>query len=256
MPDLFALPWWAYAWIVLVTVVAAYTQGLMGFGYPIVGTPLLTLLIDLRVAIFVMLIPIVVTCAATMLRGGGLLNTLRQYWYLPLVIATGSLLGTRLFFSADPSPLLALLAALLGLFLLLDRLGIGVAWIKRHRHKVGAVFGFAAGVTESLVNVAAPLLLIYLALSGLSPASMVQTLNLCFFVGKTTQTVSWMAISQVPWAAWAATVPLAVLAFAVGFAGSARREKADIAQYRQWLRRFVGLMIVLLLWQFVVRAFG
>jgi hypothetical protein len=254
MPDLFALPWWAYAWILVVTVLAAYLQGVMGFGYPIVGTPLLTLVIDLRVAIFVMLIPIVVVCFTTMLRGGGFLKTLREYWYLPLVIASGSYLGTRLFFATNPAPLLLLLAALLGLFLALDRLGIQIGWIRSHRHLAGAGFGFAAGVTESLVNVAAPMLLVYLALAGLSPAGMVQTLNLCFFVGKSTQTLSWMAMSEVSAAAWACTIPLAMLAYVVANVGARRREKAPVAQYRQWLRRFVFVMIALLLWQYLSRA--
>jgi uncharacterized protein len=256
VPDLFALPWWAYAWIVVVTLIASYTQGVMGFGYPIVGTPLLTLLIDLRVAIFVMLIPIVVVCFSTMLRGGGFLRTLREYWYLPLVIALGSYAGTRLFFAVDPAPLLALLAALLMLYLALDHLGIEVKAIRNHPQWFGAGFGLAAGVTESLVNVAAPMLLVYLALAGLAPSAMVQTLNLCFFVGKSTQTLSWMQFSGIPASAWVATLPLALLAWSMATLGAKRRERAPVAQYRMWLRRFVALMVMLLLWQFAYKMWG
>ena len=52
------------------------------------------------------------------------------------------------------------------------------------------MFGFVAGVCEAIANVAGPILLIYFMLLGLAPAQMVQTLNLCFSLGKGAQTAT------------------------------------------------------------------
>ena len=51
----------------------------------------------------------------------------------------------------------------------------------------GLAFAFVAGVFEAIANVAGPMLLVYFMLLGAAPAQIVQTLNLCFTVGKGSQ---------------------------------------------------------------------
>ena len=51
--------------------------------------------------------------------------------------------------------------------------------VPRLRVPFGLAFGFVAGVSEAIANVAGPLLLVYFLLLGLAPMQMVQALNLC-----------------------------------------------------------------------------
>jgi hypothetical protein len=124
----------------------------------------------------------------------------------------------------------------------------------RLRTPFGIAFGFAAGVCEALANVAGPLLLIYFMLLGLAPAQIVQTLNLCFSLGKGTQTATWALSGEITPRTWLLIAALAVPAVAALVAGMRVRSRIDAATYRRWLRGALWVMALLLLAQFSTRA--
>ena len=109
----FELPWHALAWIVVVTMLAGYVQGLLGVGYPMLATPLLALVIDLRTAVIVTVPAILVLSVLLIFRGGKLRAGVGPFWYMPLCMVAGSLLGARIFFAVDASWLLLALGAAL-----------------------------------------------------------------------------------------------------------------------------------------------
>jgi len=188
----------------------------------------------------------------SVVRGGSLMELLRRFWYLPLVIGRGSWLGTRLLLAAPPEPFLLVLAAVVLLYLNLDRLGLGnSAFVQRHPAPIGLAFGFAAGVTEAVANVAGPLLLVYFMLLGLAPSQLVQVLNLCFVVGKGTQVVTWAAAGGMTPALWAAVAAFTLPSVAALFVGMRVRSRIDAATYRRWLRGALWVMVLLLVGQFI-----
>lgn len=87
---------------------------------------------------------------------------------------------------------------------------------------LGLAFAFIAGIFEAIANVAGPMLLVYFMLLGAAPGQIVQTLNLCFSLGKGTQVAGGMRV----------------------------RERINAQTYRRWLRRALAVMAVLLLLQF------
>jgi hypothetical protein len=147
------------------------------------------------------------------------------------------------------------LALVLLLYLNLDRLGRGrSALVQRLRVPFGLAFGFVAGVSEAVANVAGPVLLIYFMLLGLGPLQIVQTLNLCFSLGKRAQTAAWVSSGEIGARTWLAIGALSVPAVAALFAGMRLRERIDAATYRRWLRAALWALAILLLLQFSARA--
>ena len=57
------------AWIVAVMALAGLVQGALGLGLPIVATPLIAFVSDIRTAVIVVLLPCVATVLVSMLRG-------------------------------------------------------------------------------------------------------------------------------------------------------------------------------------------
>jgi hypothetical protein len=114
--------------------------------------------------------------------------------------------------------------------------------------------GLAAGVCEAVANVAGPVLLIYFMLLGLAPAQIVQTLNLCFSVGKGAQTATWALSGEMGARAWLVVGALAVPSVAALFAGMRVRSRIDATTYRRWLRGALWIMALLLLVQFSTHA--
>jgi len=98
--------------------------------------------------------------------------------------------------------------------------------------------------------VAGPMLLVYFMLLGAAPSQIVQTLNLCFSLGKGTQVATLAAAGALSGPTWLAVAGLSVPALA-GLAGGMRvRERIDAETYRRWLRKALGVMAILLLLQF------
>jgi ankyrin repeat protein/uncharacterized membrane protein YfcA len=243
------------AFVAAACLLSGFAHGALGFGFPIVATPIVALAIDLKSAIALLAPITLVLTVISALRGVALTSIVREFWFLPLATALGAWLGTRILLAMPPDPFVLVLALVILLYLNLDRLGRGKSVaVQRLRVPFGMAFGFVAGVSEALANVAGPLLLIYFMLLGLGPAQIVQTLNLCFSLGKGAQTATWAMSGEISARTWLVIGALAVPSVAALFAGMRVRSRIDAATYRRWLRGALWIMALLLLLQFSTRA--
>jgi uncharacterized protein len=243
------------AFVALACLLAGFGHGALGFGFPIVATPLVALAIDIKSAIALLAPITLVLTVISALRGAALSSIVREFWFLPIATALGAWLGTRILLAMPPEPFLLILAGVILLYLNLDRVGRGrSALVQQLRMPFGAAFGFVAGVCEAVANVAGPILLIYFMLLGLAPAQVVQTLNLCFSLGKGAQTATWAMSGEISPRGWLIIGALTVPAVAALFAGMRVRSRIDAPTYRRWLRGALWIMAALLLVQFSTRV--
>lgn len=251
MGELAGIGWGGYVWIALVLATASFAHGAIGFGYPMIATPLLTLVLDLKTAILVILLPSLALIVYNAIAGGRWRDSVLRYWYMPPCLAIGAWLGTKVLIGMDAAPFVLLLALLLMLFLNLERLGKArLPWVKSHPAASGVAFGLVSGFFEATTNVAGATLLIYFMLVGLAPTALVQVLNFSFMFGKGTQLVTWSTSGGVPWSFWASSVPWALAGFVPFWFGSQVRKRASTQAYVRWLRGFMWAMAALLLGQF------
>ena len=75
---------------------AAFIKGAIGFGFPTIGTPLLSLVIDVKAAVVVLIVPNIVMDGLQFARRGAPLATVRRFAMLLVFGAVGTVLGTRL----------------------------------------------------------------------------------------------------------------------------------------------------------------
>lgn len=251
MPGFESLSIVVLLWIVAVMALAGFVQGALGLGFPIVATPLIALTTDMRSAVILVLLPCLATVTANIVKSGSLRAVLAEFWMMPFFMLIGAAIGTQLFIAAPQFPYSLLLAAMIFIYLNLDRFG-GTEWpvMRRWKKLFGALFGVAAGVSEGTANVAAPPLIIYYLGLGLTPAALVQALNICFFVGKTTQFATLASVGGVSFTQWLVTLPLALVATITVLYGVSVRNRIDAATYRQWLKQALFVMAMILLVQY------
>jgi uncharacterized protein len=243
-------------YITLVCALSGFAHGAIGFGFPVVATPLVALVVDMRTAIILLAPVTLVLVVISALRGGSVGGLLRNFWFLPVGIAAGAWLGTRILLATPPEPFTLVLALILLFYLNLDRLGRGHSeTVQRLRVWFGLAFAFVAGIFEAIANVAGPMLLVYFMLLGAAPQQIVQTLNLCFSVGKGSQ-VATLAASGALSGAWVTVAGLTVPAVAALAVGMRVRERIDAQTYRAWLRKALWIMAIVLLAQFGHGAFA
>jgi uncharacterized membrane protein YfcA len=237
MPDLFVLA---------VLLLSAFVHGAFGFGFPMVATPLLALMMDLRAAILLTLIPTIFINLASILGEKHRGEALRQFWPLPTFTIVGSLIGTQLLLSVDPEPFRLLLALVLVAYLLAERLQ-GVDR-KRGVAKWGlALLGLSLGLLAGVVNIFAPVLIVFALYTRMRPELMVAAFNLSFISSKTGQLIGFtlndaLDVAVLTQAAWALPLVLGAL-----WIGIALRRRIHPEQYRKLLRFGLWVMAAALI---------
>lgn len=254
MPGFEAVTPLIVVWIAAVILFGGFVQGALGLGFPMVATPLIAFATDIHTAVIVVLLPCIACIVVTMWKAPALREAFAMFWMMPLAAFVGAAVGTRLFVLHPAFPYPLLLAAVIVVYLNLDRFGRS-DWpvIARHRRTSGVFFGIAAGLSEGTANVAAPPLIVYYLALGLSPAILVQALNICFITGKTTQFVTLATVGGVSATQWVVTMPLMAASAAGALYGSKVRSRIDALTYRRWLRHALLAIAVLLCVQYVLQ---
>ena len=249
-----SLPVAVMVWLTLAIVLSGFIQGALGFGFPFIATPMVAMLVDMRTAVITVLLPTLATVAITLVTSGPLGATLKRFWMMPVYATAGALAGTWIFVAAPDAPYPLLLALIIIVYLNLDRLSRG-EWplLKRHEKVFAPLAGVAAGLFEGTANVAAPPLIIFYLALGLGPAMMVQAMQICFLVGKSSQFAVLSLHGGVSSAQWLATLPFCAVAVAAGIVGARVRDRIDAAVFRRWVRRALALIAFALLAQFAYR---
>jgi len=236
--------------IALVVGIAAFAHGVIGVGFPLITTPCIALLTDMKTAVLVTVLPNILLNTLSILRGGNWRESLLRHWRLAAYVLVGSLVGTQLLMGLPAEPLKLVLALMMLVSVNLNRLKkLDWSFLKRHRRLSEAGFGLIGGILSGTVNVSVPPLAIYFIGLELSPTATVQLFNLCFIVGKLTQagTLAFHDAfdAQVLWQ----SAGLTILAVACLIPGMRIQSRMDAATYRHWLNITLLAMAAIMLLQ-------
>jgi uncharacterized membrane protein YfcA len=235
---------------VAIVLVGAIAHGAIGFGFPLISTPLIALLVDVKTAVLITVVPNIAVNAVSILRGGNWRQSIGKYWPVAIWVVLGTLLGTHFLLVAAPELLQVLLAAMIVVFLAQDRIRqLDWTWVQRRPAISSAAFGVVGGLFSGAVNVSAPPLVIYFMMLELPPVALTQILNLCFMSGKTIQAVTLSLAGPGSFQLVAASLPLTVLAVAALFLGNQLQKRMSPTNYLKILRVTLAAFVVLLLGQ-------
>jgi uncharacterized membrane protein YfcA len=241
------------AWIGGIALVAGFAHGLSGFGFPVISTPMVALFTDVRTAVMVTLFPNIVVNILSAVAGSGWRESLQRYWYLPVVVLIGTIVGTQVVIFAPAAPLRLLLAAVIVVYLQQERFRrIDWSMIVRHPGRAGVVLGLLAGFLSGTVNVMLPPLLIYFTTLQVGQLVMTQVMNGCFLVGKVSQAAVFAAHGQFSAGVLTGIVPICGLALAGYLGGRRLQPRIKESAYRAFLRGVLWIMAAVL----VVQAFA
>ncbi len=229
---------------------SALVHGLLGMGFPMLATPLLALIGDVRTAIVMLLLPTLAINVVNVIRGGHWRESIGRFWPLALFGALGSLMGTKLLVLTDPAPYKLLMAAMILVYLNVHRLGIRLQWIQRHVIWASALFGLIGGLLAGTVNVMLPALIIFALEMNLTPLITVQIFNFSFFFGKLSQGAILASSGYLDSSHILAAIPLICLALLALGLGMRFRDRIKTEVYRRWLKRILAALTILLILQY------
>ena len=148
-------------------VVAGLMKGIIGVGTPIVALPLLSMLIDVRAAVMLLSMPLILSNIPQAIEGGKTLACFIRLVPVLLGMIPGILLGVTILVSGDPATTKVIAGSVIvlvaGLTLVAPRLRLREGL----KTPVGVAAGFAGGVLGGVAAMPGPLVFTYLLAKGL-----------------------------------------------------------------------------------------
>ena len=210
LPDI--IPWLP---IILACAIAlllsGLVKGILALGLPLVGMPLLTLVVELPTAIAILMVPLVLSNLIQAIEGRGTLAMLKRFWPVIICLIGGTFVGTALFAALDRQVLLltvGVLAIVLSTFSILQP---HVTIPRRMESWIGPPIGLVSGVIGGMSTLFGPLLAVYVVGLKLPRDDFVKAISilyliaaLCLTIGGTAQgtasatELTWSALGMIP----------------------------------------------------------
>lgn len=173
----------------LIIFISSLVHGSIGFGFPMIATPLLAMVTDMKTAILYIAIPTLLINLISIYNEGNFFQAVKRFYPLALMGMIGSAIGTQILIYSSTEFFKLLLALSIFLYLFIQKFKIQMHWIEKKKRLSIVVFGLIAGIIGGLTNVMASILIIYSLESKHTKKEIIQSTNLCFLFGKVIQIV-------------------------------------------------------------------
>ena len=173
----------------IIVFISSLVHGTIGFGFPMIATPLLAMVTDMKTAIICIVIPTLLINLISIFSEGNFLQALKRFFPLAILAMIGSAIGTQILIYSSSEFFKLLLAFSIFLYLFIQKFRIEMKWIREKKRLSMVVFGLIAGIIGGLTNVMASILIIYSLESKHTKKEIIQSTNLCFLFGKVIQIV-------------------------------------------------------------------
>jgi uncharacterized membrane protein YfcA len=232
-------------------VLAALVKGAIGFGFPTLGTPLLSLIVDVKTAVVLLIVPNIALDGLQFLRLGAPVAIARRFAGLLVTGALGTVLGTRLLAALPPHVALLVLGVVIVLFVVLNAAGVAPRVPARWEGWLSPLVGFAVGVVGGVTNVPGTPLVMYFHALALPKHEFVAAVAFTFVAYKLVQLGAVSYYGLLTWPLLGLSVALTAVALG-GFAVGLRIQ--DRLEQRAFNRVVLGFLAALGAWLLVRSA--
>ncbi|OGP21430.1 MAG: hypothetical protein A2038_11895 [Deltaproteobacteria bacterium GWA2_57_13] len=177
-------------WVGVSLLIAAFVKGTTGLGFPMIATPTVALLLDIRTAVTILLIPNIVMDITQALRGSFPTAVLRRFAWLILLTIIGVFLGTRLLVILPLWVLNLSLGIMVLTFVASNLLRLNFQIPPRLEGALSPVVGVIGGFLNGMTNASGPALAIYLYSLKLPKKEFIKSIATIFIVTKMSQLVA------------------------------------------------------------------
>lgn len=199
--------------------VAGSVKGLVGIGLPTTAIGIMTLSIDPRAAIAIILFPMVISNAWQVYRQGEILRTARRYGVFAIILFVGVWLTSMLTHDVPDRVLLGVLGSIILLFVAVNLVITVPALSDRFDMPAQATLGLVAGVMGGLTAVWAPPMVIYLTARQVPKEEFVRASGFLIVIGSLPLTASYIQLGHMTGPlAWVSLIMLVptLLGFSLG----------------------------------------
>ena len=226
---------------------AAIVKGAIGLGFPTLGTPLLALVVDVKTAVGVLVIPNMVMDGLQLRRSGPIGDAPRRLAPLLLFTMIGTVIGTKLLVALSPRTATMILGVFILGYVLLDLARLSPRVPPSWELTLAAPVGLAAGIMGGITNAPGTPIALYLVALGMEKKEFVRSIAFTFLVVKGVQLVTLVWYGLLTWSLAVVSLGLAATGLA-GFAlGLKLQDRLDQRSFSRAVLIFLAALGVWLL---------
>ncbi len=222
-------------------------KGVVGIGLPLTSIALMTTVLDLRLAVPLLVVPLLTTNIMQAFQGGRFLELLRRYWLMLVTATVGVWAGTAALYRIELSYLLITLGVVVAAYSLINLSALRLSVSEKSIPVLSPIVGFLSGILAGTTGSIGVPVAIYFQSLGMAKDVFVQAVGVQFLM-----TGSILALALIYEGGLnAETLPISTLAIVPAFLGMAAgqwvRNKVSEDRFRTWLWVFmmvIGLNLV------------
>lgn len=228
-----------YLIVGIALLIAAFVKGATGFGFPLIATPTIALLLDIRTAVAVLIFPNLFMDSAQTLRDGLPYETFRRFKGLIAPTIVGVFLGTLVLVKTPLWILNLCLGVMVLIFVISNLLKFDFTVSPQQEKFLSPLFGFLSGFLNGVTNAAGPTLAIYLYGLKLEKRAFVKSMAMIFVTTKLTQMVAISSWHLFNWHTFKLSVLVILFTLAGFYAGMKAQDRVNQKTFNR------GLMVLL-----------
>lgn len=164
-------------WCVFALLMAGIVKGTLGIGVPVVSVSLLSLVINVPMAVSLLPVPILLSNLWQSLPSGQVLSTFRRFGPLIVALVVGTFTGARLLVGIDQRTLIGIVGTAVLVFAVSAHFPRHLRLGQRAERRLGVPVGFLAGVLGGMTTFFGPPLIMFLFALNLEKDEFVGTIS-------------------------------------------------------------------------------
>jgi uncharacterized membrane protein YfcA len=221
---------------------AGFVKGATGLGFPLIATPTVAILLDIRTAITILIIPNMVMDVAQVFRGSFSRAIIRRFSGMFVLTVIGVFLGTKTLVSLPLWILNLTLGIILLLFVLWTVLRFEVQVSPSAEKVASPLVGFIAGFLTGMTNVSGPPLAIYFYGLKLQKTEFIKSIAATFVISKLSQLIAVSTWNLFNWATLSLSLQVTVFVLLGFYAGLKIQDRVNQQTFNRGL---LGLLLII-----------
>ena len=238
-----------YVFVGLALLVAGFVKGASGMGFPLIATPTVALLLDIRIAITILIIPNIVMDVAQVFRGGFPYAVFRRFSWFFVMTVIGVFLGTKVLATLPLWVLNFCLGVMVLVFVVSNWLRFEFTISPQLERRLAIPAGFISGFLNGMTNAAGPALAIYLYSLRLPKMEFIKSIaNICI-VTKLGQLVAVSTWNLFNWSTLALSLEVTLFVLLGFYGGLKTQDRINQQTFNRGLLILLFVIGVILLFR-------
>jgi uncharacterized protein len=226
---------------------AAFVKGATGLGFPLIATPTVALLLDIRIAVTILILPNLMMDVTQVFRDGFPYPVVQRFKSMIGLTIIGVFLGTMVLVMLPLWALNLSLGIMVLVFVISNLLKFDFTISPAAEKILSPVFGFISGFLNGMTNAAGPTLAIYFYSLKLEKRNFVKSVATIFVITKATQLIAISTWNLFNWNTITLSIQVVLLTMLGFFAGLKTQDRVNQRTFNRGLLVLLTLVGVILI---------